>query len=73
MPKCKIIETPRVLPGWMCCQCNTYNGLQRHDCKHCEHDRCGVDDLDRTVEGFFGYPVEPLKQMYETKLRGWKK
>ncbi len=32
-----IPETSRVLPGWGCCRCRTYNGLQREACRGCGH------------------------------------
>ena len=39
--KCKVIGPSDVLlPGWGCCQCRTYNGLQRDFCKRCGHECC---------------------------------
>ena len=39
--KCNAItDLPNVAPGWGCCKCNTYNGLWRETCKHCNHRRC---------------------------------
>lgn len=29
-----------VLPGWGCCKCSIYNGLQRKTCKRCGHVPC---------------------------------
>ncbi len=37
---CKPIETDRVMSGWGCCQCRTYNGIDHADCKNCGHERC---------------------------------
>lgn len=38
---CQFIEESKfVLPGWGCCQCHTYNGLQRKVCKLCGHKPC---------------------------------
>jgi hypothetical protein len=37
---CALILMEGVLPGWGCCQCRTYNGLQRPFCKICGHDCC---------------------------------
>lgn len=37
---CTLILSKYVLPGWGCCQCHTYNGLQRKACKHCRHKPC---------------------------------
>jgi hypothetical protein len=28
-------------PGWACCECATYNGVQRPQCRNCGHARCG--------------------------------
>lgn len=38
--KCKTISSEFVAPGWGCCECHTYNGLQRHKCKFCGHLPC---------------------------------
>lgn len=41
MPKkCELISHPNLMPGWGCCGCNTYNGLQREECKVCQHECC---------------------------------
>lgn len=39
---CKYISGEFVMPGWGCCNCNTYNGLQRKECKFCDTPRHGV-------------------------------
>lgn len=39
MDKCKDFNTPN-LSGWGCCQCKTFNGNQRKQCKYCDHERC---------------------------------
>jgi len=42
MKKCKpLTNLTHVAPGWGCCRCRTYNGLQRTHCKSCEHGYCG--------------------------------
>ena len=33
-------DIPNVLPGWGCCKCRTYNGMQRFLCKYCGHPCC---------------------------------
>lgn len=39
--KCRVfIDAPGLMPGWGCCFCLTYNGLQRDICKRCGHDCC---------------------------------
>ena len=39
--KCQLVlDLPNVMPGWGCCACRTYNGLQRKACKICGHECC---------------------------------
>jgi hypothetical protein len=38
--KCKPMNHPNLVDGWVCCQCPTFNGNQRDDCKWCGHTRC---------------------------------
>lgn len=39
--KCKTITGNQYLmDGWGCCQCSTYNGDARNECKYCSHERC---------------------------------
>ncbi len=33
---CKFIAGSALLPGWVCCRCRTYNGLQRCHCRACK-------------------------------------
>lgn len=40
---CKFTATSYVMPGWGCCQCKVYNGMQRLQCKHCGHERRVID------------------------------
>lgn len=39
---CQLVNAPNVLPGWACCICHSYNGLQRDGCKYCGHRCCFV-------------------------------
>jgi hypothetical protein len=36
---CKFVEDTHVMPGWGCCHCRTYNGLQRTHCRGCGTER----------------------------------
>jgi hypothetical protein len=36
---CTFISESNVMPGWACCRCRTYNGLQRTACKACREPR----------------------------------
>ena len=39
--KCKhILDVPGLMPGWGCCKCKTYNGIQRFECRYCDHIKC---------------------------------
>ena len=40
--ECVFIDAgdPALAPGWICCGCRTYNGLQRSECKFCGYTRC---------------------------------
>lgn len=41
MTRCvAILDFPEVMPGWGCCNCRFYNGIQRPFCKNCGHIRC---------------------------------
>lgn len=38
---CKYLpQTKYVFHGWGCCRCQTFNGLQRLECKRCGTPRC---------------------------------
>lgn len=62
---CRFIHTSHVMPGWGCCRCGLYNGLQRERCRFCGHappalevpssvNRCSACGF-----GFDGNPVTP--------------
>lgn len=38
--------TPPGLAGWGCCNCKSFNSIQRADCHHCKHRRCS-NQLER--------------------------
>ena len=38
---CELVpKTKNLMVGWGCCQCRSYNGLQRDACNHCGHVCC---------------------------------
>lgn len=39
---CEYVDGEYLMPGWICCACRTYNGLQRQECKFCPHTRCST-------------------------------
>jgi hypothetical protein len=41
--RCEPVESKRIMPGWICCECRTYNGEQRTECKWCKHLRCDLE------------------------------
>lgn len=50
---CARIHSAHVMPGWVCCRCRGYNGLQRTECRNCGHTFCGPCDAK---------PVEPPEE-----------
>jgi hypothetical protein len=41
LTRCVAIDTsPHLRPGWVCCQCKTYNDRSRDECKQCMHLPC---------------------------------
>jgi len=58
---CNFVEHENIMPGWGCCSCRTYNGLQRTHCRECNHARCELvtpDDLKVCKNCGFGYRLE---------------
>lgn len=49
--RCGLVNSEFVIPGWGCCKCHTYNGLQRKQCKRCGHECCNPD---KPLPGAFG-------------------
>lgn len=47
---CHYISAETVMPGYGCCRCRTYNGLQRMECKVCREPRC-----------FFAVPADVVR------------
>ena len=43
---CKTIDHPSIMPGWSCCRCHLYNGLQHRVCKNCGREPCEPVDFD---------------------------
>lgn len=37
---CLYVEGPRIMPGYGCCRCRVYNGLQRDHCRTCRRAHC---------------------------------
>ncbi len=40
---CRFVADDRLLPGWACCGCRTYNGLQRRACHGCTQERHEIE------------------------------
>lgn len=38
--RCAMVGGSNIFPGWRCCECKTYNGQPRLQCRVCSHDRC---------------------------------
>lgn len=61
---CDFIQETYVMPGWGCCECRTYNGLQRINCKICGRSSCGVDvpsSVNRCDNCGFGFTIEKIE------------
>lgn len=55
---CRFVSTSNVMPGWACCGCSAYNGLQRQQCRGCGGERHPIDvpaDLVTCEECGFGF------------------
>lgn len=37
---CKYVDSVYIVPGWGCCRCRIYNGMQRTTCRNCGAERC---------------------------------
>jgi len=65
---CHYIEASHVMPGWACCKCRTYNGLQRPHCKKCKQVRHKVE-VPKTVTQCkkcgFGFPKKDLMSIVQ--------
>jgi hypothetical protein len=58
---CQFVEDLNVMPGWACCQCRVYNGLQRKVCKSCKalrHDIEIPEGVKRCLMCGWGYRGE---------------
>lgn len=40
---CQFISSKHVMPGYICCRCRSYNGLQRERCKVCAIKPCELE------------------------------
>jgi len=61
--RCEFVEAPTLMPGWVCCQCSTYNGIWRRNCKTREHGRCKrLYRLRKEVE-------RPKDRFYAARIR----
>jgi hypothetical protein len=38
--QCTYVDSPNIMPGWMCGKCRVYNDISREYCKHCRIQRC---------------------------------
>lgn len=55
---CEFIEAHNLVPGYGCCACRTYNGLQRKHCKACGVAPCAFvvpTDVERCTGCGFGF------------------
>ncbi len=58
-----IFDIPTLAPGWACCRCKVYNGLQREVCKSCKQAHHGFtipDSISRCPSCRFGYDTKTM-------------
>lgn len=63
---CEFISGKHLVPGWACCGCKTYNGLQRDRCRGCaspHHELAIPDTIHRCPECGFGESVGEWQDM----------
>lgn len=69
-------DLKHIFPGWVCCKCRVYNGLQRKECKTCGHvccnlqkpkpeefglcNICGIPLDSEKYKTFYGGPVQHI-------------
>lgn len=46
---CTFVKSDNVYPGYGCCRCKHYNGLQRVDCKACGVAHCELTVPEQTT------------------------
>jgi len=64
MCECRFVQSSHVLPGWGCCRCQTYNGLQRTECRSCGHEPEGLEvpsHIARCGGCGFGFDSSPTR------------
>jgi hypothetical protein len=47
---CQQVGSQNLAPGWICCGCRIYNGIQRGECKQCEKAICRADTIAAPVQ-----------------------
>ncbi len=58
---CTFISHKHVMPGYICCGCRVYNGLQRTICKDCGQTSCKLEipeNVKRCTSCGWGYDGE---------------
>jgi hypothetical protein len=73
---CKFVSGDYITPGVGCCNCRTYNGLQREVCKSCEkllHDVKIPDFVEQCDNCGFGLDVPVSRHFCPSCKFVWKK
>lgn len=50
---CQYVDHPNVAPGWGCCHCNQFNGIQNTTCKACGSAPCSSLTPDKVTGKVF--------------------
>jgi hypothetical protein len=61
------MDNEYIAPGWGCCHCNTYNGIQRTVCRHCEQPHCQPLNPDIHLGTTFKTRIHHFPRMFEKR------
>ena len=71
---CTFISMRELAPGWVCCRCRTYNGLQRDACRGCKQEQHEIEVPATVVRCACGLGLEkgerPVQTLAGRDVRG---
>lgn len=65
---CDYITGKNLLPGWTCCECRVYNGLQRPVCRRCGCERHDITIPKDLIRCECGFGIEPRYIPHRTEM-----
>jgi DNA-directed RNA polymerase subunit RPC12/RpoP len=63
---CEYVEYINVLPGWACCYCKVYNGLERTRCRACRTPRHEISipaHVYLCLDCGAGFPIQSIGEL----------